>query len=89
MSPTGIPRLPLDRHDLNRLRLGLVIRGDASDGTRLLVVAEGSPNRQNILHAPRVVLSPGELDLVETDPAAGQVVAVEGEPQRLYHLVGA
>jgi hypothetical protein len=84
----GIAQLALTRVDLVSLRGGLVIRVDASDGSRLLVVTDDSVNRQNIHYADRVVLTAGELDLVETDPRAGQIVAVEGRPRRLFHVVG-
>lgn len=86
---TDVPRLVLTWADLYRLRVGDIRRGDTSDGARVLVVSADSPSRQHIIAADRVVLTAGELDLIEVDPAAGQIVTVEGQPGRLLHIVGA
>lgn len=85
---TDIPTVTLTYGDLVRLRVGDVRRVDAADGTKLLFVRDTSPSRQNIHHADRVVLTVGELELIEGDPETGQIVTVEGQQGRTFRVIG-
>jgi hypothetical protein len=85
VSAHDIPKLALTADDLKRLRVGDIRKATAEDGTPMLVVTDTSPNRGNITWPFRVVLSAAELDLIEADPQAGQIVKVEGQ---LFHVVG-
>lgn len=83
-----IAKLVLTGKDLARLRVGDIRQVGTSDGTPVLLVLDTSPSRDHITWMVRVVLTASELDLIETDPEAGQIVTVVGQPQRLFQVVG-
>lgn len=85
---SGIPQVVLTGDDVKRLRVGDIRKAIASDGSPLLLVVDTSPSRQHITWPGRIVLTAGELDLIETDPGAGQIVTVEDQPDLIFHVVG-
>lgn len=85
---TGIPRIALTAVDVKRLRAGDIRMARASDHTALLLVAEDSPDCQHVTASARIVVGGCQLDRIEADPAAAQVVAVEGHPDWLFQLAG-